>query len=237
MTTARRRTVRTTALAHRSGALTRDQLAKLTDATIDFVNRELREAGLRHDAIADRLFVELFNGDVMDALDPEKNASQRYRAVQERAGKSLLMDAPALSRHVRIGALNQGLREPAWQNLPFSTKVELLPLLGAELDTGRLRKGIAVANRLNVGVRALREWVRENGPETPRTGRPRGLAFSTGSKVMSTGVKLGDAEARKRFVAQVRRLDAEKQRAFVSDLEETIANLRRLQKELARDEG
>ncbi len=245
MTTTRRRNVRTTTAPRTtselvqnppSGELTRDQLAKLTDATVDFINRVVREAGMRHDFIADRLFIDLFDGNVKAALDPERNASQRYRAVQDRAGKSLLLDAPSLSRHVRIGALNQTIREPAWQNLPFSTKIELLPLLGAELDVARLRKGIAQANRLNVGIRAVREWVHENGPET-QTGRPRGLTFSTGSRVMSTGVKLGDAEARKKFVAQVKRLGAAKQREFVSDLEATIVNLRRLQKELASDDG
>jgi len=213
---------------------TGEELRLFVDDVVDFVNLCMRRDGLEHEAAADHLFKKLCRNDPMAALDPAARVSRERAEVAERAWKSLQLDRTDLSRHLRIGALNQLLRSDAWDGLVWTKKVELLPLSGmlvpiegeepAEAERRRaiFHAGVGYANRPNVGRTLLHEWVQNALP--PKEGQ-RGLTLAAGDRVVETGTRLGDEEERHAFADMVRDAPPERRREIVRGLRKTVENL------------
>lgn len=210
---------------------TQAELRRFADTVVDTANRAVAKAGEAHDALADYLFEQLHFKVVEAALDPDRHLTPEYVEVRERAGSSLDLSRNELSEHLRIGALNQVSNDDAWDQMKWMKKVALLPLLRLDDDQKTFREGVAVAGRPNMSVRRLREWVQSKTPES--TGRPRGMSLAGGRGLVASGVRLGDDEQRQRLAAAVRtKATPAERRRFVKDLEETIANLAKLRREI-----
>lgn len=210
---------------------TKKELARFTDDVVDAINLALREGALKNELIADLLVKGCFDNLSTPALDPEAHPTPEYEAVALRAGGVLLLDASQLTRFTRIGALKQRYRDKTWINLDWALKVELLPLAPTkgDADDSQFRRGLAFANRLHVGVRGLRKFVQDERPQLEgMSGPKRGLTISGGTKLVETGVRLGREEERRAFAERVRKVPAEKRRAFMQDLRATVENLKRL---------
>jgi hypothetical protein len=204
------------------------------DALVDEVNERLRRADVENDGVANLLVRELFANDVAAALDPDRFSNPRYELILARAGASLRLDAKEFSAHLTIGALNQERTDGHWRSLPWSTKLELLPLLKLHDDRKAFNAIVRRANETNAGMRHVRAWVQEATPRHEGSvGRPRNALTLPGTtRFAKTGVQLGDAAARARFVAKLAKVDPAQRKAFVKDLRETYKNLGALLGEL-----
>jgi hypothetical protein len=198
-----------------------------------FINRLVAEVGHRWEAIADRTFDTLFDGDVSAALAGRQMATPKYEALASRAGVSLDIGQSELSRAVRIGAINHRLPRSDWSKLSWSVKVELLPLLGAEQDFALLEKGVKAATSGPFGQREARQWVAdqrtEPGDEAPRT--PKLTPVKAG-KVFEFTAALRKVAGRRELSDKVRALDEEAHKAFMAALADALRNLGKLQQEL-----
>ena len=97
-------------------ALSPSQLRGL-ESLRDELNRLYGSATQRLNEIADKVFHEIFDGDVAEGLSPQKSSSARYRALLTMCGSSLLLDRVQLSRACRIGALNHHFAGRPWSRL------------------------------------------------------------------------------------------------------------------------
>lgn len=217
-------------------ARTQAEWRRFLDDVVDRANRAVKRSGLEHETAADLLFEALFEGDVEAALDPESRPTEAYARVLERAGASLRLDAPDLSRHVRIGALNQLRRDGVWLDMDWSKKVELLPLLAIDDQRKSFNEGVSFAVGPNVGVRHVREHVQQHVKRLPgSTGRPRNsdeFTLSAGTRFTGTGVLLKSEEHRKAFATRLDKAPPERRRELIRDLRETFEGLRALLDEL-----
>lgn len=216
---------------------TEDEWRAYLDRLVDATNRFLRRSGLEHDAAADLLFRELFGSDVEAALSPNAkgHATEAYLRVRKRAGASLRMDGPSLSRHIRVGAMNQLRRDGAWLEMDWSKKIALLPLLALADERRAFNEGVRVAGRPNMGVRLLRKWVKAHAPKRPGSvGRPRaaGFTLAKGGKFTEAGLLLKSEKHRLAFRRRLDEAPPEQRRELVKDLRETMDGLRALFAEL-----
>ncbi len=204
-------------------------LKQLLDRTVDFVNHSLRKSGLEHEAVADHLFRTLYLNSVRLALDPTTPVPPGVKELLERAGASLNLTTHEVKEHVRIGALNQQVRDPSWRNLDWSVKVVLLRLVPDADHLLAFAAGVAFANEANVGLRELEAYVQRQRPQAPHEpGRRRGLTVRAGERFADTGLRLGDPAERTTFVDRLVAIDdPEKQDAFLADLSTTADNLRK----------
>ncbi len=201
------------------------------------VNALVKDSDRQYDRVADRLFTVLYDGVTEAALDPNRNATSDYRAMAEMTGDTLRIDRNTLSRAVRIGALNAHLRSGPWHRLDWSMKIELLPLLGLDVNLGRLEKGAAQAVKAGATTRTLRAWVAEQVPASEKgVGRPDGLSAAAAAKFLDIGRRLRKVATRRLFADRLRRLEKGAFTAAVGDLEATIRSLTLLREEL-RDEA
>jgi hypothetical protein len=202
-----------------------------------FINRQVTEVGHRWEAVADRTFETLFDGDVSAALAGRQLATAKYAALAARAGVSLQLDQPSLSRVVRVGAVNHRLARTDWESLPWSLKVELLPLLGQSQDFALLQKGVAVARKEGATVREVRQWVAarraDDGPDV--VSPPKLTPLKAGKAIAFAGA-LRKVAARRELADKVRELDEEQRRAFLAALGEALRNLGKLQQELLTED-
>lgn len=210
-------------------ALTAAGLRRFVVAFVEKVNRGVDEIGLRHDALADLVFTELFGDDVEAALAHETSPTPEYLAVRERAGRSLDLDAAELSEHVRIGALRRTLHTDAYDRMKWTKKRELLPLVRADQTLRLLRRGVAYANRPKVGKALVRAWVQLHTPRAEGSvGGPRGMTLGTGERFVENGRRIGDPEARARLAERVRLAPPERRREFVEGLRELVEHVGQL---------
>jgi hypothetical protein len=211
--------------------------ARQVDDLEAFINRSVVDIGHRWESIADRSFDTLFDGDVAAALAGRRFATPKYDALASRAGTTLTIDQPSLSRAVRIGAVNHRLSRSDWSPLAWALKVELLPLLGAEQDFERLQAGVAVARKEGVTVREVRDWVSaqrtDAGADEPKT--PKMTPLKAG-KAFEFTAALRKAPQRRELAAKVRDLDEDSQKAFLAALADALRNLTKLQQELLTDD-
>jgi len=203
----------------------------------DNLNRLYGGATQRLEELANTAFRELFDGDVDEGLSPHKSNSARYQALLAMCGDSLHLDRGLLSRAVRIGALNSHFADRPWTRLPWSIKVELLPLLGADGDLKRLSSGITNASRASATVRSVREWVAANLPtdEKSPTGRPRALSLAATSKMFASGRQLKLVSARRLLVLRLRRLGKSAVDQTRTEIDVTIKSLTQLREELSEE--
>jgi hypothetical protein len=203
------------------------------DRVVDTVNERVSRVSLEFNAVADYLFREVFENDVDLALSKRRRRHEAYRLIRARAGKSLRLSKTALSRLVRIGALNQIRRDDAWHGLEWTKKAELLSLLRLDDARKTFNEGVLVAIGPNMGQKALRAWVQARLPEgAAKAGRPRGFTLAAGNKLAEAGVKLGDDAARAKFVQVLDKADPAERKAFLRDLKDAHANIGRLLAEL-----
>lgn len=222
--------------------MTQAQLHRFGDATVDEANSRIRRSGAELDGLCTYLFTACFGMDVESALDLAGRATAQYDLLAGRAGKSLNIKPEDLPEFVRIGALLQLNRSDAYKNLDFTKKLHLLPLSkivdeDGNRDLTSFLAGIAYANGPNVGSAAVKEWVHNETKRKPgSTGRPRGMTMAAGRTFLKTGVKLGSATQRKSVAKSVNAAPVAARKAFVDDLDATIANLKALRGDIDLDE-
>jgi hypothetical protein len=203
------------------------------DELEQFINRAMTEAGQQHEKIADRLFTVLFEGDVAAALAIRVGMSAKYDVLTDRAGRTLLMERVGLSRAVRVGALNRRLDGTKWSTLPWSTKLELLPLVGPDLDFDRLQKGVAFAAKAGNGREAVREWVAaRRAADAGDTTTVRALTPVKARKMLEIGANLQRIAERRLLADRLRKLDDDSRAEWLAALTLTLRSLSRLHEEL-----
>ncbi len=213
------------------GALSPSDVRQIDDLEA-FINRSVNETGRQYEKVSDKVFEVLLDGDVDAALASRSGFSPKYDVLVSRAGKTLLLDSGTLSRAVRIGALNHTLEDPRWSALGWATKAELLPLLGADRDYDRLRKGISVASKPGTGRQALREWVSQ---ERTKGAAPRDQGTLTpikAGKLFEMAARLQRIAERRELADRVQRLDDDDRKAWMSGLSLALRNLGKLQEEM-----
>lgn len=205
---------------------TPEEVGRIVDELRTYVNQSVRETGLRHVELADRLFRDTYGDDTQSALVLQVSASPVYAGLLKSAGDSLLVDRPMLSRLVRVGALDRLLPDPRWKNLGWTVRVELLPLVKADGDLALLKQGIQQAQRAGAGVRGLRTWVREQLAQATGTeGRARKLSVQASLRAFETLSVLGKKRSRSLFVAQVEKLEAAPRRQYFAALDDALTTL------------
>jgi len=214
-------------------AYTRDQVERLVDDTSDFVRRTISVADASHEAIAERIFKDVFLNSPRLALD-SRASPPGFAELVEREGASLELDTGEVRDYARIAALNHHVRDKLWVGLSWAMKLALLPLTRNPDSLLDFRDGVLIANQPNLGVRHVRDWVQKAKPQTDETPGPRrGLTLVAGEKVNAAGVRLGDEDERAQFVDRVVAAPEERREKFVSDLEETVKNLQKVLSEIS----
>ena len=201
----------------------------------DNLNRLYGGATQRLEELANTAFRELFDGDVDEGLSPHKSSSARYQALLGMCGDSLHIDKGLLSRAIRIGALNTHFADRPWARLPWSIKIELLPLLGADGDIKRLSSGIATASKVSATVRSVREWVAANLPTDVKSphGRVRSLSVAATNKMFASGRQLKLVSALRLLVLRLRRMGKAAIDQTRTEIDVTIKSLTQLREELS----
>jgi len=216
-------------------SLTPAQLRSL-ESLRDDLNKLYRSASQRLGEIADRLFRELFDGDIKEALSPQKSSSARYRTLIGMCGQSLLLDKVQLSRSIRVGALNAQFKgRAAWEALSWTVKLTLLPLLGPDGDLKRLSAGIAVASKSSATVASVRQWVADHLSDDDKAagGKPKALSMVAASKILASGRQLKLISARRLLMTRLQRMGKAAVATAISDLDLTIKSLTQLREELS----
>ena len=202
----------------------------------DQVNKLVKESEGRQDAIATKLFTGLTDGRPESVLGPDASPSLAYSAMAEMCGESLRINRAMLSRAVRIGALNAHYRSGPWHQLDWAAKVELLPLLGSDMNVRRLDSGITAAIKPETSTRDIRQWVAEHLPKGEKAdGRPKAISAAAAARIFETGRRLKLVSARRMLAERLRRYEPAAFNAAVSDLKATIKHLPLLQEELAEE--
>jgi hypothetical protein len=211
-----------------------EEVGRIVDELRTYVNQSVRETGLHHVELADRLFRETYGEDARSALALQVSASPVYAGLLKSAGDSLLLDRPMLSRLVRVGALDRLFLDPRWQNLGWTIRVELLPLVKADGDLSLLRQGIQQSQRAGAGVRDIRAWVRAQiAKSAGKEGPVRKLSLKASLRAFETLTILGKKRSRSLFVAEVEKLDSGSRKQFLAALDDTLATLGTLRNALA----
>jgi hypothetical protein len=205
---------------------TPEEIGRIVDEVRTYVNQSVRESGLRHVELADRLFRDTYGDDARSALALQASASAVYAGLLKSAGDSLLVDRSMLSRLVRVGALDRLLPDARWQNLGWASRVELLPLVKADGDLALFKQGIQQAQRSGVGVRALRAWVKEQlAAAAGEEGPVRKLSVRASMRAFGTLSVLGKARSRRLFVAEVEKMEIGPRKQFLAALDDMLATL------------
>jgi hypothetical protein len=214
---------------------TRAQVEKL----VARINGLTDDADSRYERIAQELFETVYAGDVVRALSPRGEQPLMFVALVRCVDDTLHLSRTQLSACVRVGALNHRLAKTGWSTLGWSVKLELLKLLGTELDFDALAGGVRWVEKHGPSVRALREWIaiRTTGAEGETEGAPKVPTFSTSAKVAAIGLALGKASARSRWVDGYRKLTPEAQSTLVGDLRGALRNFEKLVSELEKARG
>ncbi len=199
------------------------------------INSLVAEMGTRLDTIANLVFTYCFGKDAGSALDPNTTASRPLLSMLNAAGGELHLDAPTLRKYLRIGALNHKLSDGKWSELPPSIKLELLPLLGADLNYERLEAGVRYAIKEEVTVRQLRAWVANrletSASEEPGM-KPRPPSFVAGNNAVEVGVRFARVADRRRWLDKLARLPKEDRQQHLVRVKAAARNFEKLAQEL-----
>ena len=204
---------------------------RLVDAAEKHINGLVREVIVRQEAIADYVVEELFGGDTLSALSPNRSPPPTFSALRQRADDTLALSRGKLVQATRIGALNRHLAGTPWTGLTWSVKVELLPLVGADGDLSSLKEGAKLASK-GLGVRAVREWVAkkaaggEPGAEDANDATAPSIASSR--KVFEVAARFSKAADRRRWLDRAEKLPAGERDALLSGLRSAAKQLSKL---------
>jgi hypothetical protein len=204
------------------------------EALRDRVNGLAKHAGEANEEASDLLFSELYGDDVRAALDTRNAATPAYRVLQSMAGDTLVLDRTALSRSLRIGALNAHFRVGAWRKLGWTAKITVLPLLGIDVNLRRLELGIAQAVKLGGRTAPLRAWMAEQVPaEQKAAGRPVSMTLPALERLLESGGRLRTVASRRLVADKLRRQGAGAVKERLVSIARTIEALQQLREELA----
>ena len=200
----------------------------------DQVNKWVRENDRRIDDIANKLFSGLTDGQPISALDPQATASAAYETMRAMCGETLRISRSLLWRAVRVGAINTHYASGGWHQLGWGMKIELLPLLGSDVDFRRLDRGIEVAVQPEATTRTVRQWVLEHLPEESKNpgGRPKMLSAAMTTRLFEAGRRLRKVTDRRAVAERLRKLDPPALKSAIADLQATIKHLTQLHEEL-----
>jgi hypothetical protein len=185
------------------------------------INSLAGDVDVRYERIANDLFETVYDGDVARALSTRGDQPLLFLVLVRCTDDTLHLSRPQLSICIRIGALNRRLEASGWTKLSWSTKRELLPLLGPDLDFDRLAAGVRWVEKHLPSVRALREWVAGQRPGAARevdTGgaSPKVPPFAAAAKVAAIGLGLSKASGRSEWVRRYEKLPTEAQASLVA---------------------
>ncbi|MFM2151862.1 MAG: hypothetical protein RL199_297 [Pseudomonadota bacterium] len=224
--------VRSPSPASQSEPVTDAKLARTIDELESFINRAMAESGSQQERVADRVFAALYHGDVEAALSARTGSDPKYDALSARAGRSMNIDKGSLSRMLRVGALNHRLDDAQWSALPWSHKVELLPLLGTDLDFECLRKGVAFASKPDTWRSSLRDWVAHERAKGAPPKASSALTPLKAGKLLELGARLQRVAERRDLAERVDGLDDEARKAWMAALVMALRNLGKLHEEM-----
>lgn len=204
------------------------ELERFTNEVVSFVNTALEEAEAQHDVIANFLFENVCDSDPTVALDPARALSPKVQALQAQAGQSLALDKTALSRHLRVGALNELVSDDEWHALGWYQKVALLPLVkDPETDLPALRNALETVANEPMGVRALQAWVASERA-LPRPVARKGISVSASKRLISTGALLGDKKVLLSLAQRLNKLEPDARGELIEELDRAIEALPQL---------
>ena len=209
------------------------QTRRAVEKMVARINGLIGEAGQRYDQIADQLVTQIYAGDVQRALDPRKDPPPAFVALLGHVGDTLLMSRTQLFQAVRVGALNRRLGDTKWADLPWSTKVELLPLVGAEQDLKRLAAGVRMATEGKKGMRAVRAWVvAQLSGDPAATDVAPAPSFIAGRNAIGVAMGIGKAADRRRWVNRFVKLPDDERAQLLSGVKLAARNLEKLAQDL-----
>lgn len=193
-----------------------DETERHVRAALDAVASKLSKIETSHDHLANTLVHHLFRNNPAYALDPTKHPTTEYKALQAAASNDIRLDQSALSRHIRVGALNLILgAESAWARLPWTYKTELLPLLELDGTGSYLALGIKEASKRDASVRKIQAFKKSlrTELEKSKTDLPHraGLDLGALKRLVSHGTKLRTKRAQTELLKKLARLPDDEQ--------------------------
>jgi len=211
--------------------------ARLVAKSIVKVNGLAADAGGKYEEIADHLFETYYEGDVQRAITPAKDTPAGIAALARETEASLHLSRTMLFHAVRIGALNRRLAKTAWRGLGFTVKIELLPLLGADLSYERLSRGAVHASKTKATIREARIYVAQQlelaAAEGEAAQRRKGPGFPAGRKALALTAAMGKATDRRRWVDRYVLLPSDEQEELMNAVKASLRNLEKLAAEFA----
>lgn len=209
---ARRSTRRTKAQA---------ELDDFTLAAVTFINETLKRSDVQQDLISNFLFSSVCEGDAQGGLDPARFDSPKLRALQKEAGVTLQLNKTALSRHLRIGALNAIIKDARWHRLGWSHKIALLPLVkNGRDDLPKLTAALDANDDGQVPTLRLKGWVAQER-ETNQVPTRKTVTVASARRFFATGSQLTDPVVLASLLKRIAKLD-ESQRAEAKEALEAI---------------
>lgn len=208
--------------------LGRSESAIRVRQAVDAIEKHVGQVERMNDELGEKLVDFLFQGNPGHALNPSRHETDEYRAVRDAVRNELRIDSGALSRIVRVGALNRLLGpESPWASLPWTFKAALLPTLSDNGDIDLFLAGLEVATDPAMTLRSLEEWKRaaleQDGPARPK--QAFGLTLRRGELMVASGVRLGSKRARTEFLKKIGALDEDARGVLVEGLKATASNL------------
>jgi hypothetical protein len=205
------------------------RIEKQVGESVTEINRLMREIGGRFDEIGRHLFNVYFKSDVEAALSTGRQPLE-YIALLQRAGDVLHATRSQLTVALRIAALSARLKNSKWVDLTWSTRVELLPLLGSDLDFEELGAGIRYANQHRTSMRQVREWVakRLDGSKTESTEKPVVFTVPASEKLATTCNALSKSATRRKLISRFMDLPDNRRAAMLTNLKGGLRSLEKL---------
>jgi len=203
-------------------------IRKRIEASIAYLNRLAAQRDALKSTMASHVFLELLGGDPAIAFAPEHEQPAIYLLLKRRCGDTLKLRRDALSRAIRIAALDKVVREDAWRNLPWREKVALLPLVRSLKDLKPLRAGVKQALRMNFGPDEIREWIAVHHPrkDSDSDAAQSGPTIATGRRIVRQAAPLADPSMRAVMVRRIAEADDDVR-------EELLEQYRRLARDAA----
>jgi hypothetical protein len=225
------------ATSHLDAQMTRQEAARLEKQVTDSVNeinRLMREIGGRFEEVGRHLFETYFDSNTEQALAPDSTRPAGFVALLQRAGSTLHATRSQLMVALRIAALNAKLRGTKWVDLSWSTRAELLPLLGSSLDFEALAAGVRYASQHRSSMRQVRDWMAKRtegatASDTPATTPTPTVAAS--EKAVSHYNALSKSADRRKLINRFLNLPDERRAAMLANLKAGLRNLEKLTQE------
>lgn len=201
------------------------ELATFADSVVAYVNESLKRVDVQHDAISNFLFSSTCDGDVDAAFGRSEERPPRLKAIEALAGGRLRLGRTALSRHVRVGAINAVIRDSRWHALEWTRKLTLLPLFkDSETGLASIVEGLDAHETTATTTRELGEWVRAT--RTANGDRPgrKNMTIASARHFAKSGALLADPEVLLALARRLNKLEGAERQSVVANLE-TIAQV------------